>query len=577
MRRASDRRSRAARRRLATVTHLGAALALLAALAACARAPVEPPKPPSVTTPPASAAATRAPVAAANGMVASGHPLASEAGLAMLRAGGNAVDAAVAAAFAIGVAEPNASGLGGEGMLLVYLAGAGTAVAIDYRSTAPAAATREGRAENGYRAVAVPGTVAGLSHALERYGTKALPDVLAPSIRIAENGFLISSTLAAILADNFEAILADPALSSLLCPEGLPLEAGALLRNPELAQTLRRLAEGGPDVFYRGEIAFRIAAAMAAGGGFMTADDLAGYRAIEREPVRGRYRGREILSAPPPVGGLALVETLQVLDQLDLRPHAPDSPERIHLTAEALKRAFADYSAYVADPAFVEAPLAFLLSPGYAKARAAGIRLDAITPRVEAGRPETPGESPSTTTLAVVDRHGNMVTLTQTLSDFFGAKVLVPGTGIILNNELKNFASRGINAMAPGKRMRTTIAPTVVLENGRPLAALGTPGAARIVSTTTLIVSNLLDYGMDIQQAIDAPRFFARDIEKPLHLEARVPQPTQQALRTLGYELQVYGEFDLFFGGAQGIVRDPATGRLLGGADPRRDGAVVGY
>jgi len=355
------------------------------------------------------------------------------------------------------------------------------------------------------------------------------------------------------------------------------MEAGTRLRSPELATTLRRLSEQGADLFYRGEIAARIAGEMAERGGSMTLDDLAGYRVVEREPVRGRYRGREIVSAPPPVAGLALLETLQVLDQFDLGGRAADSVDRYHLTAEALKRGFADYSAYVADPAFVQAPLAFLLSPGYARVRAGEIQTGAITPTVKAGKPEAPGESPSTTTLAVVDRDGNMVTLTQTISDFFGAKVLVPGTGVILNNELKNFASRGINALAPGKRMRTTIAPTLILENGRPLAALGTPGAARIVSTTALIVSNLLDYGMDIQQAIDAPRFFARDTDELLHVEARVPVATQDALRVLGYKLQVYGDFDLFFGGAQGIVRDPRTGRLLGGADPRRDGAVVGY
>jgi gamma-glutamyltranspeptidase/glutathione hydrolase len=202
--------------------------------------------------------------------------------------------------------------------------------------------------------------------------------------------------------------------------------------------------------------------------------------------------------------------------------------------------------------------------------------MEAITPKVTAGTP-TSSEGPSTTALAVVDREGNMVVVTQTISDFFGAKVAVPGTGIILNNEVKNFGSRGINAMAPGKRMRTTIAPTILVKDGQPIAALGTPGAARIVSTMAILLTNLVDYRMDIQQAIDAPRFYARDTEEALALEARFPAGTIDALKKLGYTLDVHGDFDLFFGGAQGIVRDPATGRLSGGADPRRDGAVVGY
>jgi gamma-glutamyltranspeptidase/glutathione hydrolase len=544
-------------------------------------------KPPAVVGPAAAAAASpasgarlaaRAAVTSTRGIVATAHPLASEAGVAMLRAGGNAVDAAVAAAFAVGVAEPNASGLGGEGLMVVYLARTKTAVAIDYRSALPAGATYQGRPPDaGYAAVAVPGTVAGLSLALEKYGSKPLRDTVAPAIRIAEDGVIASATLANAVTENFAAIVEDPALASVFCPDGLPLEAGARVTNRDLAATLRRLAEDGAEAFYRGEIAGRIEAAMAERGGFITRADLAAYRAIEREPVRGRYRGHDLISGPPPVAGVALVETLQILEQFDVASLGPASPERVHLTAEALKRAFADYSAYVADPDFVAVPAAGLTAAAYAKRRAADIRADTITPRVTAGTPDGVSESPSTTSLAVIDGEGNVVVLTQTLSDFFGAKVMVPATGIVLNNEVKNFSSRGVNAMAPGKRMRTTIAPTIVLKDGQPVAALGTPGAARIVSTMALVVSNLIDFGMGIQEAIDAPRFYARDTEEALAVEGRVPSATLDALRALGYTLDVHGDFDLFFGGAQGIVRDPATGRLTGGADPRRDGAVVAY
>jgi gamma-glutamyltranspeptidase/glutathione hydrolase len=554
--------------------------ALVLAVASCAprasKAPLTQPPPAATAVP--SAAVPRAAVTSTRGIVASAHPLASEAGVAMLRAGGNAVDAAVAAAFAVGVAEPNASGLGGEGLIVIYDAAKKTATAIDYRSTLPASARFEGRPpEAGYGAVAVPGALAGLTHALHKYGTKALAEVMAPSVTIAEEGFLVSATLANAVTENFATILEDEALAAVFCPGGLPLEAGGRVKNPDLAATLRAIASGGPDVFYRGDIAQRIEAAALARGGFLSRADLAAYRAIERAPVRGVYRGHEVVSGPPPVAGIALIQALQILEHFDVASLGAWSPARVHLTAEALKHAFADYSAHVADPGFVTVPVAGLTSTAYAKGRAAGIRLDAISRGVKAGTPDGAVGSPSTTSLAVIDGAGNAAVITQTISDFFGAKVMVPGTGIILNNEVKNFSSRGINAMAPGKRMRTTIAPTVVLKDGQLVAALGTPGAARIVSTMTLLVSNVIDFHMGIQEAIDAPRFYARDTEEALAVESRLPAATLEALKALGYTLDVHGDFDLFFGGAQGILRDPATGRLTGGADPRRDGAVAGY
>jgi len=244
--------------------------------------------------------------------------------------------------------------------------------------------------------------------------------------------------------------------------------------------------------------------------------------------------------------------------------------------SEAMKRGFADFSAFIADPGFVEVPLRGLLSPDYARARAAEIRQDAISPKVAAGEPAKEG-SGSTTALCAVDSKGNMIALTQTISDFFGAKVAIAGTGIILNNEMKNFSSRGINALAPGKRMRTTIAPTILLRGGKPFAALGTPGAARIISTMVILITNLIDHKMGIQEAIEAPRFYARDTDKNLSVESRMPALTIEALEKLGYVLQAMGEYDLFFGGAQGIIIDAASGKKIGGADPRRDGAVVGY
>ena len=535
----------------------------------------------ALVLPPAAAqnpVQTRNPeVTAAHGMVASAHPLASQAGLEMLKAGGNAVDAAVAAAFAIGVVEPNATGLGGEGMMVVYLAGKKTAVAIDYRSAAPATASfPKGIPSTGHAAVAVPGTVAGLSLALQKYGTLPLDRVVAPAARLAEEGFTVSSTLAAIVVDNFETIAKNEPLMAVACPSGLPIEAGGLLKNPDLALTLRKIGSGGADVFYRGALADAIAAEMAAHGGFITKEDLAAYKAIERQPVRGRYRQYDVVSAPPPVGGLSLVEILQIMEHFNLPKEPPLSPRYVHLVAEAMKRGFADFNAFIGDPDFTPIPVQGLLSPSYSKKRAAEIDPMRITAKVAAGEPARE-EPPSTTSLSVVDAQGNMVALTQTISDFFGAKVLVAGTGVILNNEMKNFSARGPNAMASGKRMRTAIAPTILLRDGRPFATIGTPGGARIVSTMTLLVSNLVDFGMGIQQAIEAPRFYARDTDQELSVEARLPPATIEALTAMGYKVNSLGEYDLFFGGAQGIVIDRKTGRRIGGADPRRDGAVIGY
>jgi gamma-glutamyltranspeptidase/glutathione hydrolase len=271
-----------------------------------------------------------------------------------------------------------------------------------------------------------------------------------------------------------------------------------------------------------------------------------------------------------------VLEILQILDHVSLAKTPHFSPRHVHLLAEAMKRGFADYTAFVGDPDFVSVPVPMLLSRDYAKQRAAEIDPGKVSEKVLPAS-VSKDEPPSTTSLSVVDGQGNMVALTQTISDFFGAKVTIDGTGIILNNEMKNFSARGPNALAPGKRMRTAIAPTLVALKGQPFATIGTPGAARIISTMTLLLSNLIDYKMGIQEAIEAPRFYARDTDKELSIEARVSDATAKALADMGYAVKTLGDYDLFFGGAQGIVIDPKTKRRVGGADPRRDGAVVGY
>lgn len=514
-------------------------------------------------------------VAARHAVVASAHPLACQAGIEVLKSGGNAVDAAVATAFALGVVEPQASGIGGEGVMIAYLAESRTTVVIDFKSVAPASTPVSGRfPAAGPTSVAVPGVVAGLTMALERHGTKRLDEVLAAAIRYAEGGFIVTPTLAAAVTEQFEAIQEDPALAALLCPDGLPIEPGATLRNPDLGTTLRAIAAGGAAAFYHGEVGSAIGREVSGRGGYLTAGDLAAYRPEARRPVEGRYHGFRVLSAPPPVGGTAVIETLQILGRLSLKDRQPTSATTIHLVSEALKRASADFRAFVADPAQTSVPVEQLLARRYARRRAREISPERRSERIEPGLP-VPDESPSTTSLAVVDARGNMVALTQTISDFFGAKVMV--AGVILNNEMRNFSRGGANAAAPGKRVRTTIAPTVVLRRGRPFAVLGTPGGARITATTVLLLSNLVDHGMSIQEAIEAPRFFARETEKDLYVEDRVPAESLAELARLGYSFQVMKGFDLFFGGAQGIVIDRRTGLRHGGADPRRDGAVLGY
>ncbi len=525
---------------------------------------------------PLAAATKNVQVEAVHGMVASAHPLASEAGLKVLKAGGNAVDAAVAAAFAIGVVELNASGLGGEGMIVIYRADTKTAVAIDYRSAAPASAKFPKKIPTvGHASAAIPGTVAGLTTALAKYGTMPLHQVMAPAIGLAEQGFTVSKTLAGIIQDNFADISKNPPLAAVTCRDGLPLEAGATLKNPELALSLHKIAAFGPDIFYRGELAEAMAAEMAANGGFFSKSDLASYKAVVREPVRGKYRGYELISAPPPVGGLSVIQILQILENFDLAKNPPTSAINVHLMAEAMKKGFADFAAFIGDPDFEQIPVKGLLSPEYAKKRAAEIKADAISTKIAAGEPSR--ESGSTTALCVVDRKGNIVALTQTISSFFGARVMIGGTGIILNNEMQNFSAKGVNVMAPGKRMRTTISPTIILKNGKAYAAMGTPGAARIISTMAILISNLVDHKMQIQEAIESPRFFARDKPKDLYVETRLPADTLTALERMGYVLKKQKDYDLFFGGAQGIVIDPKSKKKIGGADPRRDGVVVGY
>ncbi|MDP2791297.1 MAG: gamma-glutamyltransferase, partial [Rectinemataceae bacterium] len=479
------------------------------------------------------------------------------------------------------VVEPNANGLGGEGYIVIYMKATNKATSIDYRSRAslnPAVAG-ETWPSAGHRGVAVPGTVAGLAMALEKYGTMSLAQVIEPSIKLAEEGFIVSPTLAGVISDNFKRAMPNKYLMSIIAPDGLPLEVGDTYKNPDLAKSLKLIAKEGPNAFYKGEIAKAIAADMKANKGLIDENDLAQYKAIEREPASGSYRGYDIVSAPAPVGGFLLIESLNMLENYNLKFLGFDSAMKLHLFAEVLARAFDDYYDVLGDPDYVDVPMKALTSQGYANAKAASIKLDAMTTKYEKINPNS--EHWSTTHMSVVDKDGNVVALTQTLSSFYGAAVAVPGTGIILNNEMGNFnGKKGTSAYLPGKRMNTTIAPTLIMKDGISFATLGTPGAMRIIPTMAQIVTNLIDYGMGIQEAIEAPRMYCTFLQGPgkttMELEGKLfPAKTSADLALLGYKIKSYDTRDLYFGGVQGIIIK--DGVLYGGADPRRDGAVYGY
>jgi len=448
-----------------------------------------------------SAATKLSEVRGTNGMVAAASKYAAEAGVEILKKGGNAIDAAVATAFAIGVVEPNASGLGGEGYVVAYLADQKKAIAIDYRSAAPKLTAEKyaGKSFSGVKGwdlVATPGLVLGLCTLQEKYGTLSLPEVMWPAIRLAEKGFAITAYLAQSITDSLAVVKANPDLAKVyLDPMGLPKEEGEILTNPDLAKSLRLIAVKGPDVFYHGELADAIEAASIAQGGLLRKSDLEAYVVYEREPLSGTYRGNHFYTAPPPVGGIILSEALSIMENFDLSARPLLDPYNVHIIAEALKRSFADHYQYCGDPAFVNVPLKELQNKDYAKFRSWTINPSKMTPlsEIKYGNPmefseatvvdmaAAGYESPSTTHISVMDKNRNTVALTQTLSSFFGAGVTVPGTGIILNNENANFAlAPNINSIAPNKRMRTTIVPTIMVdEKDMPILSIGTtePGA----------------------------------------------------------------------------------------------------
>ena len=529
------------------------------------------------------------------GMVASAHPLASQVGVDILKAGGNAVDAAVAVGFALGVVEPNASGIGGGGLMLIRFTDNGQTVFIDSREKAPAMATADmfeldengnvkpdARGLNpvviGGKSIAVPGEVEGLMVALERYGTMSRQQVMQPAIDFAGQGINVSGVLAGIIAENWEALSTFPESGKIFLNDGFPREAGETIVNSGLANTLLLVAEQGPDAFYHGPVAQSIVDAVQADGGLITLEDLASYEVSFRDPVVGSYRGYQIISAPPPSsGGAHVIELLNIMENFNLRKMGLNSAESIHAWTEAMKLVYKDRAIYMADTDFTNVPLKGLTSKQYARQQFERIDMNSVMDQPAAGDP-WPSESGSTTHFSVVDDEGNMVAYTKTINHFFASGITTAVTGILLNDQMDDFDKRPgqANSIAGGKKPLSSMSPTLILKDGKPFATIGSPGGKRIISTMAFLISNLVDFDMGIQTAINTPRF--NNYEKgALKIESRIPIEVQHALLEKGHELEVKKDFDLYFGGAQGIVIDQKSGEMHGGADPRRDGKAIGY
>ncbi len=591
---------------------------LLALLAACAPlprsdAPAAGPVPPAATAPAtraAAAPATRAaaaaydagldvfhPVAARHGMVVSEQEQATRAGLDMLRAGGNAVDAAVAVGFALAAVLPNAGNLGGGGFMMVHEARSGRDYALDFRETAPARAARDmyldargevvdGRSLHTHLAVGVPGTVAGLTHALARWGSLPLSRVMAPAIRLAQRGYPVSPTLADALARNAEPMGRWPATRAIFWRDGRPLRAGEPLVQRDLARSLRLIARQGADAFYRGPIGERIAAEMARHGGLITTRDLAGYRAVERPPIVGDYRGYRIVTMPPPSsGGIHLTQILNMMETWPIADWGAGGARTIHHMAEAMKLAYADRAQYLGDTDFVAVPVAGLTSKAYARRLAAGILPARARPAadIRPGRPQ-PYESSQTTHFSVADAAGNAVAVTYTLNTNFGSGIVAAGTGILLNNEMDDFSAKpGVanvygltggeaNAIQPGKRPLSSMTPTLVLRDGRPWLVTGSPGGARIITTVLETVVDAIDFGMNPAEAAAQPRFHHQWQPDELRVEKGFSPDTLDLLRSYGHRVAVKPAM----GRTQTILIQ--DGILYGASDPRNpDGAALGY
>ena len=546
----------------------------------------------------------REPVRARHGIVASTNEVASQVGVEIMKRGGNAVDAAIAVAFALAVTHPAAGNLGGGGFMMIRLKD-GRTTAIDYREMAPGAAHRniyldkngnliegEGGSLVGYRAAGVPGTVRGMELALKKYGSGKLTwsQLVEPARQLAGRGFTVTHELARSLYGNREYLEKYAETKRIYLKSGKFYEEGELFRQPELAATFTRLQRFGPNEFYEGETARLIVADIKRNHGLMTMEDLRGYVAKERTPVRGNYRGYEIISMPPPSsGGAVLIQMLNILEGFDLQKLEASSSDRYHLMAEAMRRAFADRAEYMGDTDFVKVPVPGLIDKAYAATLRATINTEraSTSEEVRAGRPAG-YESEETTHFTVVDADGNAVSNTYTLNNSYGSAAVAKGTGILLNDEMDDFAAKpgtpnlyGLiqgerNAVAPKKRPLSAMTPTIVLrKDGSLWFTIGSPGGPTIINTVLCVITNVIDYEMNIQQAIDFPRIHHQWLPDELVGEPfGLSGDTQKALTARGHKLAKLR----YLGDAEGIMIEEKTGVRLGATDPRRsDGLAIGY
>jgi len=535
------------------------------------------------------------PVIGRKGMVVSQNVIASKIGADILRRGGNAIDAAVAVGFALAVTLPRAGNIAGGGFMLVHLADTGKTVAIDYREVAPAAAHRDmfldknGDADSNMllhtlASAGVPGTVAGLHYALAHYGSMSWPDVIKPAEQIARQGIVIDDDRVRIFKNEEKSLKHDSETCRVFFKPGcLAYSAGDSIRQEDLADTLAAIAQQGPEAFYKGVIGHKIVAAMEAGGGFITATDLANYQVREIEPLHGSFNGYEILTMPPPSsGGVHLIQMLNMLEALPNKDLQAGSASLMHLEAEIFKRAYADRSTFLGDPNFVTVPVEGLISKTYAADLAKQIKANTATPssEIREGEP-TKYESPDTTHFSVMDNAGNVVTNTYTLNHYYGSGITIPGTGFLMNNTMDDFAAKpgspnsyGLvggeaNSVAANKRPLSSMTPTLVMKNGKPYLATGTPGGSKIITAVFQQVVNVLMFNMNIAEATTAPRIHHQWLPDTLYTERNISPDTIDKLKARGHKVALTKSL----GSLQSVMyRD---GIFMGAADPRRPGAIA--
>lgn len=536
-----------------------------------------------------------------NGMVATAHPLATEAALEMLKSGGNAIDAAVAAAFTIGVVEPDGSGIGGGGGMVIFIKETGESYFINYygRSSENAlsidfVSSRDARTT---KAIGVPGTVGGLTMAHKKFGTLPLSKILEPAIRHAENGFAVDETLAGLILDNIETVSIDPATAATFTDDGFPKMQGDIIVQKDLAGVLRAISEKGSKAFYKGKYADTFVRTIQERGGVLTKKDFATYKPKFIKPLKSTYRGYDVLAANLPESGITLIQGLNMIENFDLKGsgHFSESAQTFHIMAETSKLMYADRYDYVGDPDFVEVPVDIMISKEYAKARYNTINPDKLDPptyretvagdpfnfnteSMSAYEPEPEIIGGHTTHLSVVDKYGNAVALTQTLGLFFGSAQTI--SGVMFNCAMTNYSyvnKNSPNIIDNGKQCRSSITPTIILKDGNPFLILGSPGAGRIIGTLFELIVNVVDFGMDVAEANLAPRFYCLKHDDVLHLESGIKPEVREEMVKKGHKLKVYEGIDLYFGGAQMIYVDPGTGIFYGSADRRRGGIAKGY